>query len=79
MTANAQYSYDITAKLCSIYSNMSWLKNDNSGKNGNIKKYLLEDTNKLHNVLLLEKNDVQNLIDTSCCTAINNSFNIIKS
>ena len=38
-----------------IYSNMSWLKNDNSGKNGNIKKYLLEDTNKLHNVLLLEK------------------------
>ena len=38
-----------------IYSNMSWLKNDNSGKNGNIKKYLLEDINKLHNVLLLEK------------------------
>ena len=62
-----------------IYSNMSWLKNDNSGKNGNIKKYLLEDTNKLHNVLLLEKNDVQNLIDTSCCTAIDNYFNIIKS
>ena len=61
-----------------IYSNMSWLKNDNSGKNGNIKKYLLEDTNKLHNVLL-EKNDVQNLIDTSCCTAIDNYFNIIKS
>lgn len=62
-----------------IYSNMSWLKNDNSGKNGNIKKYLLEDTNKLHNVLLLKKNDVQNLIDTSCCTAIDNYFNIIKS
>ena len=61
-----------------IYSNMSWLKNDNSGKNCNIKKYLLEDTNKLHNVLL-EKNDVQNLIDTSCCTAIDNYFNIIKS
>ena len=62
-----------------IYSNMSWLKNDNSGKNSNIKKYLLEDTNKLHNVLLLEKNDVQNLIDTSCCTAIDNYFNIKKS
>ena len=62
-----------------IYSNMSWLKNDNSGKNSNIKKYLLEDTNKLHNVLLLEKNDVQNLIDTRCCTAIDNYFNIKKS